>query len=420
MVAARRGHTCPVCTAGWPGQAARYCGRCGARLEHGGTARGDRDRRGRVGPTVAAGLSLALGALVAGAMAAAGSGAVGIAVPPDREDVALPAPGEVAGTPPATSATGCRPAGCARWSAPLGPGSVAIRDGTLYHLGRERLTAVDATTGAVRWATAIEGPHGAGRPAGSGVDVVDDLVVHRGHRWLRAHDAATGAVRWTTGLVPQRFPTAVWGTEEGLLVSGALQADHRGPPYAFVGLVDREHGELVWSRELSRVWPRSGTVIVWAGTGRLTVLDPSDGRARWFGAARQVGDPDPGILVEPSRGQVAVLDAHDGTTRWQRDLDELRKAAWIEIVNPDPGAVEDRLAASITVERDGGALSLTGPEGTLHVDVPARVVSAEPLVVATPHGLLALDTVLIGGTVAPSAADPATPSSIRRDEGRPG
>jgi outer membrane protein assembly factor BamB len=146
--------------------------------------------------------------------------------------------------------------GARAWSVPLphgggGAKNVVLRDGMVVVAGDDRVVALDAESGAVRWET------GAGRVQTTGgrtLSASDDRNVYAGtpEGGIVALDLATGALRWRVPLRDAAFSTAAFPT--GIGVSGdtvyvalSQPIDRNGSrTKAVVVALDRATGSVYW------------------------------------------------------------------------------------------------------------------------------------------------------------------------------
>ena len=202
--------------------------------------------------------------------------------------------------------------GTRRWSRNEPSGTLAVRDGTLYHChggddsSDPRLSAFDAETGEARWRTDV--------PEDSrGLTVTADRVFVSG----RAYDAEDGRLEWTLdGNVNPGWTVSV--AQDGFLY--AQHSSHRVSKYASRSLLDE-----TLDRETTPVWKRrhdsayahtvvrddrllraTGTTV---GGAALARFDTETGRRKWAALTAEefesATDTDPG---DPEDFAVATLE----------------------------------------------------------------------------------------------------------------
>jgi outer membrane protein assembly factor BamB len=280
-----------------------------------------------------------------------------------------------------------------------------------------RLAALDAATGALRWAFETNGDvYGSPVVAGDAVYVEDDTGIlyaldtaSGGERWqaqiaseaggdpavagdtvyigaldtgdLLALDAATGAERWRLDLGDGTLstPSVAGGT---VYTTGARLLDEDTAEGVLVA-ADAATGADRWRVELD-AWSSSspavvdGTVYVGDVSGQLYAFDAETGAERWrtrvgpYVSFSSPGVAD-GVVYVMSAGTVVALDAATGTVRW---LFEIR-----------PG--NDDVDSSPVVT--GGLVIAGGGDGALYALGGAR--SGTPTVsTATTEALGAIPT----------------------------
>lgn len=225
--------------------------------------------------------------------------------------------------------------GVVRWTLPMsgiGPQTyeVATADGGLAVAGMlGQLVAVDMADGTIRWSRAITDPVGLAAAAG--------LVLDGSSGKLTAYDDRTGVPRWTVASMDMDLPQMQLAAGL-LLVSSAFGGT---PVTAYVPAT----GRVAWT--FGTPGPPAGTTASWeaaaAGAtgvavavanlpapGRLYLLDLAAGRVRWQAATLVGGGP----LVTPAgvtsiegavaNGPVAIVDrdAADGRIRWRDTLQQ--------------------------------------------------------------------------------------------------
>ena len=221
--------------------------------------------------------------------------------------------------------------GAVRWTLPLSKqgvyGSQALTgDGGLALIqGNATLTVVDLATGRVRWSRA-----GVRAPA----PIVAGGVVVAAVQWTGAsggsvsgYDTRTGALLWTRRDMPQQPQLAV--SAGRVLVYTAGQNVYPRPVLWPVTALSAATGRTLWQAATAgpvaglSAGP-SGVAVTTVNPGRLELIDPVTGRARWnIAAAAQDSPPaDTGTdllyLGDAPGGRVGLVDlrAADGSVRW--------------------------------------------------------------------------------------------------------
>lgn len=183
---------------------------------------------------------------------------------------------------------------------------------TVYVIDAEPLTAVNATTGAVRWRAP------AGQSAFLSVPAAANGLIYVGvDQSLAAFDASTGALRWSgaTGDVVWSTPTISGGS------AYVGSSDHN--VYAF----DATSGTLRWSAPTAdRVYASApvaagGMVYVGSLDGRVHALDAASGAARWtFTTGRALTGSaaiaNGVVFIGSLDGTFYALDAATGAALW--------------------------------------------------------------------------------------------------------
>jgi eukaryotic-like serine/threonine-protein kinase len=187
-----------------------------------------------------------------------------------------------------------------------------VTGSTVYVIDAELLTAVDATTGAVRWRAP------AGQSTFLSVPAAANGLIYVGvDQSLAAFDAATGALRWSgaTGDVVWSTPTISGGS------AFVGSSDHR--VYAF----DAISGTLQWTAPTGdRVYASApvaagGVVYVGSLDGRVHALDAATGAAKWTFTTGQALTGSPAIangvvFIGSLDGTFYALDAATGAPLW--------------------------------------------------------------------------------------------------------
>ena len=301
------------------------------------------------------------------------------------------------------------PAGQVAWSVDLIPvtddedqatgGGMAYDKGTLYvSSGFGRLTALDATSGAVRWTQKL-GATGSGTPLIS--DGLVYLVAGDSTGW--AVDTDDGRIRWQIEAAPsvanvlgapapviagefvvfafgsgeligafrrggfQRWSATVAGGRTGRvasrigditgspMVSGnrIYAGNHSGTTSA----VDARSGDVIWTARqgaVGPVWPVGGSVFAVTSESQLVRLDGGDGSVIWAVDL-------PGYLKDKPRKRGEIV-AHYGPIVAGGQLVIASNDGFLRFVAPEDGS----LIASVPVP-DGATTAPVVADGTLYV-----------------------------------------------------
>lgn len=261
------------------------------------------------------------------------------------------------------------------WSVPSGAQSMAVtgRSQDALVLGstvvtvdaaRSRFEARDAHSGRIAWRTPFPaGAQCAPVPAGAQLYAmcasaaeVDTTEVR--HPTLRRVDRASGALG---GPVAVRGPAVPMGVADGSLV--LLQEYREGPAlagYDGVARFDLASRKVTYSR-LAKPYAGTpgmaeGTVYVSGQTGRVTALDPANGREKWSRQTNVEGASGPvagagALYVSSATGRVAALSPRDGTPLWSTD--------------PQAEGLTGEQGASPRVTVAGGAVIVAAARNTL-------------------------------------------------------
>lgn len=182
-----------------------------------------------------------------------------------------------------------RGSGEAAWSTSVLTETMALRGGTLYVAGRERLTALDAETGEREWWTGVEATRV------GGVLVADGTVFVAEHESdLAAFDAGDGERRWSTA--DAGHPALA----DGALVATGGTATQRFAPRRVSDVVTSSPPPVAWASDVLTGGPPvvvddrvvAGNRGLGGGLG-LRSLDAGSGALQWETAdALKNGEPD--------------------------------------------------------------------------------------------------------------------------------
>lgn len=277
------------------------------------------------------GAVLALAALLVGGRLADAGSAADASTAGSRAAVELPARDVLGSTVPGTTSEDssgrsgvsslapsrldepitCRPDGCERWRADVGPGTAVPMGHRLIHIGADGLTAVAIDDGTVLWTDTVDG----GAPPVQPVRIEGDptLVLAVGASTIESRDPDDGQVRWRVSLPGRAYLGAADG--DTLLVFGAsLEVRHSntgrtsGEP-GFIANLDRRTGEPRWVRtEVDLLDPDPGSPLVRFPGDVLAALDPVTGASRW----RRAYSPAPDGASRFTQGRAGVVVADGG------------------------------------------------------------------------------------------------------------
>ena len=309
------------------------------------------------------------------------------------------------------------PQGQLAWSVDLIPvtddeeqatgGGMAYDKGTLYvSSGFGRLTALDATSGAVRWTQRLEA-------TGSGTPLIHDGLVY-----LVAGDDTGWAVRTDNGRV-------AWQLDGAPSVANVLGAPAPAIAGEFVVFAFGS-GEVVgafkkggirrWSATVagrhvgsaaSRIGDITGSPVLVGSTayvgnhsGRTAAVDTANGELLWTsrqGALGPIWPAGDSIFAVTDQSQLARIDSRDGSVVWVRDL-----PGYVKQKPKKRGALYAHYGpvlagGRIVVASNDGNLRFFAPEdGSLVASVPvpgggattAPVVANRTLYVVSANGQL--------------------------------
>ena len=208
---------------------------------------------------------------------------------------------------------------------------LAVFDGVLYAKSRNRLQALDASTGEGLWSYQDVGGKYLSPMVSHGM-----LYFGTVRGTVSALDAATGELQWS-------YDTESKGASPSIVVDGTVHVrSDSGQLYA----LDAETGELVWrydvaEGELSASTVANGVVYVGSEAGRLYALDAATGELRW---QYETGGPgyyspvvsDGVVYVGSGDEHLYALDAQTGELLWRYETGRL---AWWTIPTVADGAV---------------------------------------------------------------------------------
>jgi hypothetical protein len=283
--------------------------------------------------TMVAALAVSVLAVVAALVVSLGG-----APPPRDGGVTLPdataPPPDPTAPPEEPSRATCRPLGCERWHVALPAERVSVHDGLAVVVGRDRLTAIEAYTGHLRWQRDLPEPWGT--PPATPVEVFaagDGAIVVQGAGRLELRSTEAGLARWMYDLRGRHASDIV--VRDGLLILTGRLLD--APPEletGFVGGWTIDSGSRRWEVELDAdtdavvledvvVVRRSDALeLLDPATGQLTAVIATQGRAAVAQAGPWlvvVGDdgawlhhPDDGAMVTLEHPPVAAAGLEDG------------------------------------------------------------------------------------------------------------
>jgi outer membrane protein assembly factor BamB len=217
------------------------------------------------------------------------------------------------------AATGAR-----RWAFETAPGSgyspdatqIAAGDGAVYVVAQDAVHALDATTGTARWTV----PLGDGGILGTSIGAAAGVLYVANVDRLEKRDAASGRVQWTFRSEFVASPTpdgARLIVQDGSAVT-ALSADT---------------GRVIWRHDTGqhldmRLAVADGVVCCFNGfDGSFIVLDEPTGTRRWSTTLQRVESGQPGgppaigagaVYVTGGDEQVHAFAADSGAPRWNR------------------------------------------------------------------------------------------------------
>lgn len=319
-----------------------------------------------------------------------------------------------------------RATGVLRWRAPLstgasqppgftaivaGPVVAAVDNGAVYAIGR----AGTESAGTRRWVFLPPD----GLAAEDWIDG-DSATVYVGTTAGRlfALDAASGAQRWAVQLSAEPGAIAMGPRRHGATVYVGLKRPG-SPSTGGVVAVDATRGTVRWSRPFPPssaargggcagqvTATRDGTIVGVAEDGIVYALDPRDGAVRWTAGsltgvpAGLGGDPaldqrpvlalDDRVLVGSTTGLVLSLDAATGAERWRTRADY--GSAVFPIVARDGRAWLTHFGGQLVAfdVGTGAVLWVTGQRDGLGRYAHAPVYDAEQLFISGRDGKYAL------------------------------
>jgi len=249
-------------------------------------------------------------------------------------------------------------------------GGLAYADGVLYVASGFRfVTALDASTGQVRWRTAVASPiHGAPNVAGGRLFVVDI------ENNLLVLSAATGDIQWTYQALEE--PARILAAS-----TPAVSDDVVVAPFSSGELVALRaaNGTQQWSdtlsltsrlNALSEIRDISGRPVIYRGdvfagshSGVVAAISLRDGQRRWELPVATITSPLPAgdvVYITDHRGRVFCVSRDTGLVYWSTDLN-----AGIERVRDRPVWSGPLLASDklIVVSARGEAVALDPKTG---------------------------------------------------------
>lgn len=211
-------------------------------------------------------------------------------------------------------------------------GRLTVASGTVYATAQRPhenwLYALDAATGTKRWATTIGSPGLAGTGTAN-VAVVDGAVFVPGAQTLHARAAETGAVLWRADPVDMyNEPAAAPAVADGTVYVGGQGADAGHSDQFFA--VNAGDGSIEWrfepGNDQDERWHApavaDGSVYVtrWATDGGvLYALDAETGAEQW--AVDVSHALNPAVANGVVYGGDVAFDAATGAELWRTDLD---------------------------------------------------------------------------------------------------
>lgn len=202
--------------------------------------------------------------------------------------------------------------------------SPAVSNGIVYFTGgnasNTKLFALDATNGTLKWSCTVADTTGgsAGSPA-----IANDIVYFVTGQRVYAVNASTGTVKWTYSQYGQSFMSSP-AIANGILYVSTMDYQFGGRVLA----LDANTGSLKWQYH-SGAWyltpaVANGTVYVPSNYG-LDALDANTGAYKWnsyayanAGAAPSVSN---GLVYTGSAGTLSALDTNNGTIKWSYAID---------------------------------------------------------------------------------------------------
>ena len=233
--------------------------------------------------------------------------------------------------------------GSERWSYPvtndasLRVTGLTAADGVVYAAGPNGLSALGPNDGSVRWEYVVEKPDGPYSQGGGfyspaavgglvyGVTRIDDAAGNSSYS-LVAVDAATGAERWA---LPPSTSEIDPPASDGSLVAAVFYTMEDDLRWPNLGAFDAATGASRWVSEIRDVeqWPTSRPVVtqdlVYLGSqnGDIVARSAADGSREWrtnidFSSVESITVADGNLYAMNSKA-LRALNAKNGKMRWE-------------------------------------------------------------------------------------------------------
>jgi outer membrane protein assembly factor BamB len=242
---------------------------------------------------------------------------LGVVMPPAPD---VPTPPRVTAPPAPSVPVHCRSGtACLRWRLPPivpGSGSPALAAGHLVMPTATGLLGYLTATGEQRWRTDLDVPNVAGPTVVAVAGASRYVVVADRRERLAAVDAADGTVRWQQMLPGLGAARAAHVGADGWLVATRFRGDDELTSFVAVLAVDDATGRPQWRREAANAALSPAGAVLQDVNGTLTGLAP-DGTDAWelvtgtpsasltpVGDLLLVGARDLALLVDTATGEV--------------------------------------------------------------------------------------------------------------------